>query len=169
MMNLFTTENILHFVRELVWWIFSAAISFAVLYPVVQKVDYFYYPVNFAFVFVALTYLRWALTLRSLPFLHPGIVRFLLFTFNLSLFIFFMQQEQKFIGLLDIFYTEDFGIPKQYVIFYDDVKTDFFKYLRTELIFSSTTALIAIAALNLRLIISWWQFYKHKAAVMLEE
>jgi hypothetical protein len=160
-------EKVFHFIKELIWWSITALVSAAVLYPITQQLDYLYYNINFAFIFTTLTYFRWTLTIRHLPFLRPPLVRFLLFGVNLSLFILFMQQEQKFLMFIDSFYTEDFGFPK--VIMYDHVKENLFKYLYTEIVLFGTGSLIMIVVFNLRLIISWWQFYKYKASSMLED
>jgi hypothetical protein len=73
----------------------------------------------------------------------------------------------KFVALADNFYTEDFGFPK--VILYDDVKQELFKYLYNELIFSGTASVVMLAAFEVRLIISYWQYYKHQASRMLED
>jgi hypothetical protein len=159
-------QNLLIFFKELLWTAITGMIVFAVLYPVTQKIDYIYYPVNALFIFLTLTYFRWSVTFKSLPFLRPAWVRFVLFTVNLSLFIYLMQKQQQFLMFHDNFYTEDFGFPK--VIMYDHVKEELFRYLRTEIILFGTGSLIMIVAFNFRLLISWWQYYKHRAGNLLE-
>lgn len=81
--------------------------------------------------------------------------------------MFFMQQEQKLLMLYDNLYVEDFGFPK--VIMFDNVKQELFNYLYTEVVLFGTGALLMIVAFNFRLLISWWQFYRAKASVMLED
>lgn len=169
MNTFFTKINAFRFIRELIWWVLTAAISYAVLYPITQKVYYLYYEVNFMMIFVALTYFRYTVTMMSLPFLHSSVLRFLLFTANIVLFFYFAQNEQKFLGLLDNFYTEDFGFPNEGVIMFDDVKEQFFNYLSKQLIFFNTAALLMIVAFNLRLIVSWWQLYAYKSNVLMED
>lgn len=164
---MFTKESLLHLLREALWLTITAAVSYAVLYPITSKMDFIYYKTTFAFVFVTLTYFRWAMMIKSLPFFRPGAVRFLLFTANLSLFIFFASREQKFLGLMDNFYTEDFGFPK--VILFDDDKAALLKYIYNIVVFFGTGSLIMILALNVRIIIAWWQFYKYKASALLDD
>ncbi len=166
-MSVFSRENFLHFAKELLWWAITGMAAYALLYPITEKLYFIYWEVNAAFIFVTLTYFRWTVTFRSLPFLRPTWVRFLLFTVNLSLFIYFLNNERKFITLYDNFYTEDFGFPK--VIMYDDIKNSLFDYLIKEIILFGTASLVMISAFQLRLIVSYWQYYKHQANRMLED
>ncbi len=165
--KILTRENILNLVKELVWLTITAMLTYAVLYPVISKLYYLYTEVNAAFIFVTLTYFRWSVTFRSLPFLRPTWVRFLLFTFNLVLFFFLMHHEQKLLGRLDDFYLEDFGFPK--VIMYEDVKRELLNYLASEITISATASLVMIVAFQFRLIVSYWQYYKHAATRMMED
>lgn len=166
-MSVFNRENLLYLIKEITWLAITAMAVYAVLYPITSKLYYLYWKENALFVFIALTYFRWSVTFKSLPFLRPSIVRFLLFTVNLSLFIYIMNGLQKFIGLADNFYMEDFGFPK--VILYEDIKSALFSYLYNELVFSGTAALVMLSAFQVRLIISYWQYYKHAANRMLED
>ena len=159
--------NLFYFFKELLWLSITDMITYAVLYPVTSKIDFIYWKVNAFFVFLGLTYFRWSIMFKSLPFLKPAWLRFILFTVNLSLMIYLFQQVLKFVALADNFYTEDFGFPK--VILYDDVKQELFKYLYNELIFSGTASIVMLAAFEVRLIISYWQYYKHQASRMLED
>jgi hypothetical protein len=166
-MTFLNRVNLFHFFKELLWLTITAMITYAVLYPVTSKIDFIYWKVNAFFVFLGLTYFRWSIMFKSLPFLKPAWLRFILFTVNLSLMIYLFQQVLKFVALADNFYTEDFGFPK--VILYDDVKQELFKYLYNELIFSGTASVVMLAAFEVRLIISYWQYYKHQASRMLED
>ncbi|MCS6934066.1 MAG: hypothetical protein NZM35_02805 [Chitinophagales bacterium] len=168
-MSFFNRINIYYLLQELMWWAITALIAIAILYPIDRTVYYLYYRINFAIIFVAITYFRYTISMMSLPFLHGNATRFLLFTANIALFFYFASYEQKFLSLLDNFFTEDFGFPREGVIMYHDVKERFFKYLSTQLIFSNTAALIMIVAFNIRLIISWWQLYKYKSSMLMED
>lgn len=160
-------ENILHLIREFIWWIITGMIAYAILYPVTSKIDYTYLQINVVFIAVTFTYFRWSISFKSLPFLRPTWIRFLIFTLNFVLFFYLMQYEQKFILKLDNFYTEDLGFPK--VILYDDLKRDLFSYLSKEILLFGTGSLAMIAAFQLRLIVSYFQYYQHQASRMLED
>jgi hypothetical protein len=71
------------------------------------------------------------------------------------------------IGIADNFYIEDFGFPK--VIIYEDMKRELFDYLYKELVFFGSAALVTLSAFQLRLIISYWQYYQHAASRMMED
>ncbi|MCW5907949.1 MAG: hypothetical protein KIS94_08835 [Chitinophagales bacterium] len=158
--------HLLNLFKELLWVSITMMLVYAILYPVTQKIDYIYYAVNSAFIFVTLTYFRWSVTFKSLPFFRPAWIRFAVFTLNIVMFFYFAQKEQQFLMFYDSFYTEDFGFPK--VIMYDEVKDELFAYLRTEIILFGTGSLLMIVALNFRLLISWWQYYKQRANALLE-
>ena len=166
-LTLFTRENFLALLKETLWWIITAMITYALLYPITTAIYYLYTDIHAAFIFVSLTYFRWSITFKQLPFLRPAWIRFLLFTANFVLFIYLMQYEQTLIGKLDNFFTEDFGFPR--VIMYDDVKQELFKYLTAEILLFATGSLVMIAAFQLRLTISYWQYYKHATTRMLED
>jgi hypothetical protein len=160
-------ENILHLLKELLWLTITAMVTYAVLYPITNKLYYMYTALNAAFVVVVLTYFRWSITFRSLAFLRPTWIRFLLFTANIVLFFYLMSGEQKLLARLDDFFLEDFGFPR--VIMYEDVKQELFRYLFAEIVLFATGSLIMIVAFQLRLIVSYWQYYKREATQMLED
>lgn len=160
-------ENSFHFIREIVWLLITVLVIYIVLFPITSKIDFIYWRINAFFIFTAFTYFRYAITFKSLPFLRPSWVRFLLFTVNLSLFIFIAQNEQKLISMADNFYIEDFGFP--HVFINELAKRELFKYLYTEIVFFSTGSLITLSAFQIRLIISYWQYYKHQANALLED
>jgi hypothetical protein len=156
----------LNFLREFLWLTITVVAIYAILYPITSKIDFIYWQINAFFIFITLTYFRYSVTFRKLQFLRPAWVRFLLFAVNFSLFLYLMHYEQKFVALSDNYYTEDFGFPK--IIMYEDIKRGLFKYLYDQIIFFGTGSLLMIITFQLRLIISYWQYYKHKAANMLE-
>lgn len=166
-MSVFNKVNLLHLLRELLWLGITAMVTYALLYPITSKLDFIYWKVNVFFIFITLTYFRWSVTFKSLIFLKPSLIRFLLFTVNLSLFIYIGHNLLKVIGIADNFYIEDFGFPK--VIIYEDMKRELFDYLYKELVFFGSAALVTLSAFQLRLIISYWQYYQHAASRMMED
>ena len=151
----------------MLWLTITAMLVYVVLYPIISKIDYLYWKINAFFVFLSITYFRYSVTFKSLPFLRPSWIRFILFAINLSLFIYIAQNEQKLMSMADNFYIEDFGFPKVFIS--DTVKMNFFKYLYTEIVFFATASLITLSAFQIRLIISYWQYYKHQANMLLED
>lgn len=164
---LLNKERFYHFIREILWLIITVMVIYAVLYPITSKIDYIYWKINAFFIFISLTYFRYAITFKSLPFLRPSLVRFLIFAVNLSMFIYIGQNLQKLISMADNFYLEDFGFPHVFIT--DEVKRGFFKYLYTEVVLFGTGSLITLSAFQLRLIISYWQYYRHQANMLLED
>jgi hypothetical protein len=167
MSGLTSREKTYHLIREIIWLLITAIIINMVMLPITSKIDYIYWRINTFFIFVAVTYFRYSVTFKSLPFLRPAWIRFLLFTINLSLFVYLAQNEQKLISMADNFYLEDFGFPK---VFIDELqKRELFRYLYTQMVFFGTASLITLSAFQIRLIISYWQYYKHQANRLLED
>jgi hypothetical protein len=160
-MSLFSKENIFHFAKELIWWAITLMIAFAVVYPIYQKIDYMFLKMNMFFVFLAITYFRWTVSIRNLPFLQPVWTRFALFALNVSLFVYLMGEEQKFLMRIDNFFVEDFGMAWKELSMVEAEKL--MRYIYTEIVLFGTGALIMIFLFNARIIISAWQFYKYKA------
>jgi len=153
--------------REIIWLLLTAMAIYAVLYPITSKIDYIYWKINTFFIFTAITYFRYSVSFKSLPFLRPSWVRFVLFAVNLSLFIYVAQNEQKLISLADNFYLEDFGFP--HVFISELAKRDLIKYMYTEIVLFATGSLVTLSAFQLRLILSYWQYYKHRANTLMED
>ncbi len=164
---LLNKENNYHFAREILWLLITAMLIYAILYPITSKIYYIYWKINALFIFLTFTYFRYSVMFKSLPFLRPSWVRFLLFAINLSLFIYLAGYEQRLISLADNFYLEDFGFPKVFIT--DIMKRGLFKYMYTEIVVFSTGSLIMLSAFQIRLIISYWQYYKHQANLLLED
>ena len=155
------------FIREILWLAITGIAVYAVLYPITSRIDFIYWKINMLFIFLTLTYFRWSVTFKSLEFLRPSWVRFVLFAVNLSLFIYLAQNEQKLISLADNFYLEDFGFPKVFIS--EALKRSIFKYMYTEIVLFGTGSLVTLSAFQLRLILSYWQYYKHQANLLLED
>lgn len=166
MSTFFNRSNFYYLAKELTWLALTAAAAYAILLPITSKMDFIYWKMFAFFIFITLTYFRYSIAFKSIPFFRPAPVRFLVFAFNFSLFIYLMYQEQKFLLLYQNFYTEDFGFPK--VIFYDEVKEAVFRHLYFVLTLFGTGSLLMIAAFQCRLILSYWQYYKHRASQLLE-
>ncbi|HWB62583.1 MAG TPA: hypothetical protein VG603_03660, partial [Chitinophagales bacterium] len=128
--KIFQNEFFFYLIREVLWLAITAMLTYAVLWPVVSKIDYFYWRINAFYVFLFITYFRYSITFRSLPFFKPAWIRFILFTGNIVLFFFLAQHEQKLLSLMDNFYTEDFGFPK--VILFEADKQKLLKYIYKE-------------------------------------
>ena len=166
-MALSSKENWYYFFREILWLAITALVIYLLLFPITSKVYFIYWKINVFFIFLTITYFRYATTFKSLPFLKPSWIRFILFAVNFTLFIYIANYEQKLISLADNFYLEDFGFPKVFIT--ESVKRDLFKYMYTEIVLFSTGSLITLSAFQLRLILSYWQYYKHQANLLLED
>lgn len=153
-------EKILIAVKEVLWCMLTAGACVLILYPIDKQLYYTYYAENFFFIFLALTLFRYVLFFNSIPFFKPVWVRFLLFVFNINIFVYITSIERTLLSIVDDFNMQDFGFPK--VIMYDSVKEALFSYLYKEIVFFSTATLVLIVVFQLRLLISYWQFSSKK-------
>jgi hypothetical protein len=80
MSGLTSREKTYHLIREIIWLLITAIIINMVMLPITSKIDYIYWRINTFFIFVAVTYFRYSVTFKSLPFLRPAWIRFLQLT-----------------------------------------------------------------------------------------
>jgi len=163
-MNQFKALTIL---KEALWICITLCVTYIVLYPIDQKIDYTFYWPNFLFVALSILYFRWATTFNDLPFLRHSWVRFALFVFNINIFVYLLSTERNLLSVVDDFYVLSIGFPK--VIMYEEVKEQLFKYLQTEVILFGTASLTLNVALQIRIIVSYWQFSSKKLVDMSSE
>ena len=69
MSDLLKRETTFHFIREIIWLLITVTLIYMILLPVISKIDYIYWKINAFFIFIAVTYFRYAITFKSLPFI----------------------------------------------------------------------------------------------------
>lgn len=147
-------------VQELLWWLFTLALAALIQYPIWRDLDYKFHLVNTVFIVVMLTYFRYNIFIKSLRFLRPSVVKYVLFTGNVMLFFFLLTQVQKLTGMWDNFILSDFGLPKMPVSSADEERI--MRYIYTEVTIFGTGSMLMLLVFQLRLILVYWKSQAHR-------
>ena len=146
---------ILEILKELLWFSVSFLAALAVMYPLFSKVHYSMIWMNGLILIIALTYFRYAITLRTVFVLRSKWVRFLLFLFNINFFVYVLRQEQKFMTIYDSYTLDDLGKPIHPMALEDADRL--MRYFFNEINFTVVFCLGMIVALSIRFIQSYWR------------
>jgi hypothetical protein len=145
----------LELIKETIWWLISALIVAAVLFPIFSKVHYQMLWINGLILFVAVTYFRYAVMLRSVYVLRSKWVRFALSVININFFVFVLRQQQNFLTVYNSYTVEELGKPIK-TLSLDEVY-NLFSYYFSEVTFSVVACLCLTVALTIRMVLSYWQ------------
>jgi len=138
---------------ELIWWVITFIVVYAVLYPIHQKV--FGYPFlssNIVFVIVFLTITRYIFQLKHTFIGKIQWAKMILMVLCIPLVAYLISQVNFFQAYLDENGYESFlgHLP-------GEEQLNLGKYIRTEMIFFGVGALIASVLFFFRLIMSIWR------------
>ena len=145
----------LELIKEMIWWLISALIVAAALFPLFSKVHYQMLWVNALILFVAVTYFRYAVMLRSVYVLRSKWIRFALSVININFFVFVLRQQQNFLTVYNSYTLEELGKPIK-PLSLDEVY-NLFSYYFSEVTFSVVACLCLTVALTVRMVLSYWQ------------
>ena len=141
--------------KELVWWLISAVIATAVMYPLIIKLHYKEVWTNGALLVISLTYFRYAIFVRTTFVLKPKWVRIALIIFNVNFFIFVLRKMQGFMYIYDSFTIDAMGTPIRPLT--PEQVDPLFRYFFDEINFTCVACLALTVALSLRILFSHWQ------------
>ncbi len=145
---------VLEVVKELLWWVMSAVLAYAIMWPITSKVQYSQLIINGILLMVALNYFRYAVFLRSVYILRSKWVRFALGVFNINFFVYVLRRFQGFMSIYDSFTVEDLG--RAYHPLAPEDVYPLFKYFYLEITLCVSATLVLTAALTLRLVLTYW-------------
>jgi hypothetical protein len=146
---------VLEIVKEILWLCISALIAFTLMYPIIRIVHYSMIWLNGLFLVVGLTYFRYAILLRTVYVLSNKWVRAVLLLFNINFFVFVLRQEQRFMTIYDSYTVEDLG--KAVTSISLEQTDQLIRYFFTEINFTVVFCLAMIAALSVRIVLSYWK------------
>ena len=138
---------------ELVWWIITAVIAFAVLFPIMKNVDEypFLFP-NLLFIIVFITFARYIFLLKHTFLANRQILKVVIFFLCLPLFAYLVNELTSVRTFLD---EQGIEILVEKLT-YDD-HWGFTNYVKTEMYFFGAASLVVTALLPLRLLLSVWR------------
>jgi hypothetical protein len=146
-------EQSLSLRMELVWWIFTAVVAFAVLLPVIRDVDDypFLFP-NILFIVVFITFARYIFLLKHTFLANRQTLKVIIFFLCLPLFSYLVNELTSVRTFLD-----EQGIDTLVNNLAYENHWGFANYVKTEMYFFGAASLVVTALLPLRLLLSVWR------------
>jgi hypothetical protein len=139
---------------EALAWLFAFVFCILVLGPIYLKTGLYYhfYLQNATSILVFLTFARIIFLLRYTPYARSRYVRFALIALAIPLFMYQLDNLYDFQRFMDeegtiAFFKESFR-PDDY---------NFGKFIRYQFVFFSVASLVSIAAMPIRMVISFWR------------
>lgn len=144
--------------QEALWWVITAAVCYAVIFPIQQKINFYYWFENVFFVVAGITSIRYFLFFNSLFFLQNAWVRFLFFTLNFVLWVYALNRYEMMLQMHDFYDITFFGSMKKALS--NKEQTQLLAFIYKEILLVGFVALLGIALLNLRFVGSYWRVAK---------
>lgn len=141
---------------ELVWWLFTAVVCVAVLYPIISKVSGYEFLIpNIVFVTVFITATRHIFLLKHSLIANNKILKAILIVICIPIIAYLLQYITDFQTFLDN--LDETGWD---TVFGDQSlakQGEIRKYMRAEMLFFGTGAIISAIVFPLRMILSIWR------------
>ena len=146
-------EQSLSLRMELVWWVFTAVIAFAVLFPIMKSVDEypFLFP-NILFIVVFITFARYIFLLKHTFLANRQILKVIIFFLCLPLFTYLVNELTSVRTFLDEQGIETLVKNLEY-----ENHWGFANYVKTEMYFFGAASLVVTVLLPFRLLLSVWR------------
>ncbi len=146
-------EQSLSLRMELVWWIFTAVVVFAILFPIIKNVDdYPFLLPNILFIVVFITFARYIFLLKHTFLANRQILKVIIFFLCLPLFSYLVNELTSVRSYLD-----EQGIDTLVKNLSYENHWSFANYVKTEMYFFGAASLVVTALLPLRLLLSVWR------------
>lgn len=146
--------NNLHARLELVWWLITAVVVAAVLFPIYKSnAEYsrFYLP-NALFVIVTITLGRYIFQLKHTFLAYRQWLKAVIAVLCIPLFLHLMKELNFFQKI-----AGDIGLEEMFAHLSLEGQTALSKYVRAEMLFFGTASVITSALMPFRLLISFWR------------
>ena len=146
-------QQSLTFQMELLWWVITAIILFAVLFPILNKVeDYPFLIPNILFIIIFVTLTRYIFLLKHTFLAYRQTLKIILFFLCIPLIWYIVSQLENIQGYID---QEGInGLVKN--LPYEE-HWQFANYIKTEMYFFGAASLVVTVLFPLRLLQSVWR------------
>lgn len=151
------TQTRLAWLFELLWLVFAAIVTLLVLMPLQGIIGSAYLTLNAAFIFLSVTFFRWFLFVKQVPYLSKLWMRVFLIMVIGVLFFQFMLRIQEFLGDMDNTSMSHFLSPEAAFTYSESLNQSYF-YFKSEFILFATACQMMIVLLAIRLVVSLWQY-----------
>jgi hypothetical protein len=164
-MNLDKKQFYLKLQLEIILWLFTAIITFMVIYPILNnfvKYDFLYS--NIIFVVVFITYTRLIFLLKYSLMAYAQWLKFILIFASIPLIFKLIEWIFNFQSFLQTEGLESFAQHFKTGLS-DESKQSLLAYMRREFLFFGVAATISAFILPFRLLISFWRVYNKTGKV----
>lgn len=141
--------------KEIIWILIALIVAAIVQFKIVQTIDYKFLYVNTLVIFISVFYLRSIADYRNMLFVRNSYIKYLLFAFNLFLFVFIITRIQKIVVIYDSFTITAYS--NSYNFLAPTVEAEIISYIHKEFLFFSIFSLVAIVFFNIKTITSFWK------------
>ena len=141
--------------KELLWWLLSAVIATAIMFPLISKLHYKVMWINGALLIIAMTFFRYAVFLRTTFVLRPKWIKFIVVVFNINFFVFVLRKMQSFMYIYDSYTLDAMGTPIRPLR--PEQVDPLFRYFFDEINFTCVACMALAVALSVRIVLSYWK------------
>ncbi len=131
-----------------------------------SRVNYLHIFDNALIIVTAITAFRYSVFFNKLPFFKSNVVKFIIFTIDISLWVYIINRYEGFLGMHDIYMISELGTP---IVPLDGVQErELFRYFYLQISIASISALMLIIVLNLRFIQDYWKVARVRFGDMMQ-
>lgn len=138
---------------ELVWWTLTAVVIVLVMFPIWSEVgtSFRYNNSNIMSIFIFMVYTRMIFVLRHTYISNNALMKIIFVILSIPLFVYFMDRINAFQTFVDE--NGDTALLPAY----DDSVESLTKYIRYEYLFFAVAAIMTVAMMPFRMILSLWR------------
>lgn len=138
---------------EIIWWTITLVVIILVMFPIWSEVGtaFRYNGSNIMSVFIFLVYTRLLFTLRHTYIANSALMKIVFVILSIPLFVYFMERINEFQTFVDE--NGDTALLPAY----NESVANLTKYIRYEYLFFAVAAIMTVAMLPFRMILSLWR------------
>lgn len=140
--------------KEILWLLIAIILSIAILFPIVDAIDYKFLYFNIFIIFLSVFYARLILDFYSITIYSIKWVRYIFFSLNLFLLVTVFSKIHKIVALFDIFTITSYSNKITVLDYTHEGKL--INYINTEILLFGIICFVGIAMFNIKLIKSYW-------------
>jgi uncharacterized membrane protein YcfT len=138
---------------ELLWWLVTAIVAAAILYPIVSSLDnYPFFTSNLVFIVVFITLTRYVFLLKHTILAKAELIKVGIVLVSVPFIFLLIEGLSNFQNYLD-----EEGLDKFMPLMNLDKQQDMINYIKSEMIFFGVGAIIVAVLFPFRMIISIWK------------
>jgi len=138
---------------ELLWWVVTAIIAFAVLYPVVSSLTTYPFLIsNLVFIVVFITLTRYAFLLEHTILAKAQLIKVGIVLISVPIIFLLIEGLSNFQNYLD-----EEGLDKFLPLMNIDSQQGMINYIKSEMLFFGVGAIIIAILFPIRMVISIWR------------